>query len=93
MRHLLGTVLACSVLACATGCGDDPRDVVLQPDGPPPSATTGASTRPAPTTADAPTDSPTKPPTEGLEKLRVVGQVVEVGDCVVVRDDNGRPGR
>lgn len=84
MRHLLGTVLACSVLACVTGCGDDPRDVVLQPDGPAPSATTGAS---SPT--DSPTDSPTKPPTEGLEKLRVVGQVVEVGDCVVVRDDNG----
>lgn len=36
-----------------------------------------------------PTASPTTPPSEGLEKLRVVGEVVGVGDCVVVRDDHG----
>ncbi|MBS2940278.1 hypothetical protein KDN32_21290 [Nocardioides sp. J2M5] len=79
MRHLLGTALACSFLALTAGCGDEPRDAAPQPDGSP----TSTSRTPEPTA------SPTKPPSEGLEKLRVVGLVVEVGDCVVVRDDNG----
>lgn len=39
-------------------------------------------------TTPAPTSSTTTPPSEGLEKIRVVGQVIEDGDCVVVRDDN-----
>ncbi|GAA1912317.1 hypothetical protein [Nocardioides hwasunensis] len=43
-------------------------------------------------TTDPPTASPsagaTTPPSEGLQKIRVVGEVVQTGDCVVVRDDN-----
>lgn len=36
----------------------------------------------------SPSPSATTPPSEALQKIRVVGEVVEVGDCVVVRDDN-----
>ncbi len=35
-----------------------------------------------------PSASATTPPSEALQKVRVVGEVVEVGECVVVRDDN-----
>ncbi len=49
---------------------------------------TSSPTSPAPSTPPGPSGSATTPPSEGLEKLRVDGEVVQVGDCVVVEDDN-----
>lgn len=83
--HRLGIALACGVLALLTGCGtqdsggpaDSPSDGAGNPTREPPSAPTGQPTR-----------KPTVPPSGALQKVRVVGEVVQVGDCVVVEDDN-----
>ncbi|WP_110241785.1 DUF5818 domain-containing protein [Nocardioides gilvus] len=43
---------------------------------------------PRPTTS-TPTRSRTwTPPSEGKQKIRVSGEIIRTGDCVVVRDDN-----
>lgn len=91
MRHRLGTVLAAALtpaLLLTAGCGEqDSRP----PDG------SAAATDPAPPAAEptteptpepAPTTEPTTPPSGALEKTRVVGRVEDLGDCLVVRDDN-----
>ena len=77
--RLLSVLLAAAAVLSVAGCGDDGRDVVLQPDGPPPSSATTSTSR----------TSPTTPPSEALQKVRVTGQVIQDGDCVVVEDDNG----
>lgn len=89
MRHLLGTAFACALLVVTAGCGE-------QEGADAPGAVTDAPTTSTPTTSTpttGPTDPPdgqqTTPPSEGLQKTRVVGRVDEIGDCVVVRDDNG----
>lgn len=90
MRHLLGTVLTCVLLVPTAGCGQDGgQDSVAteSPTSSSPSPSTPESTMPSPT--DRPDGQQTTPPSEGLQKTRVVGQVAEIGDCVVVRDDNG----
>lgn len=90
MRHLLGTVLTCVLLVPTAGCGQDGgQDGVAteSPTSSSPSPSTPESTMPSPT--DRPDGQQTTPPSEGLQKTRVVGQVAEIGDCVVVRDDNG----
>lgn len=47
-------------------------------------------TTPTPTTTPTPDPTATTtPPSGALERIRVVGEVVSGGDCVVVRDDNG----
>lgn len=85
MRQI--SVLIVAAVLSVAGCGDEPRDVALQPDGPAP---TTATSEPVPSaTAPSGSTSPTTPPSEGLQKVRVVGQVVQDGDCVVVEDDNG----
>lgn len=76
--HVLALVALATLITA--GCGDAGG-----------SGGSGASASPTPTTtesASSPTSSPTTPPSEALQKLRVVGQVVETGECVVVRDDN-----
>lgn len=83
-RVLLALATALLVLF-ATGCGDEVGgaiDPVTEPTTP--SAPAEPSTVP-------PTKPPTgaiTPPSGALQKIRVIGDVVEVGDCVVVRDDN-----
>lgn len=49
---------------------------------------TGTATAATPTPTPDPTTT-TTPPSGALERIRVVGEVVSGGDCVVVRDDNG----
>lgn len=80
--RLLPVLLVVAAVLSVSGCGDDPRAVDLQPDGPPPRSATSPPNPTSPT-------SPTTPPSEGRQKVRVVGQVIQDGDCVVVEDDNG----
>ena len=74
---LLRSVAAAVLVLSVSGCGGGPD--VSAPD-----PTTSAG----PAEPTGPTSGITTPPSEGLQKVRVVGEVVEVGDCVVVRDDN-----
>jgi hypothetical protein len=91
--HRLGIALACGVLALLTACGDQnsggpadsPADGSGDPTQAPPSTTPGTPTG---TPTGKPTHEPTVPPSGALQKVRVVGVVVQVGDCVVVEDDN-----
>ncbi|PKH42212.1 hypothetical protein [Nocardioides alpinus] len=53
-----------------------------------PSSSTEPTAEPSTEPTTEPSTGTTTPPSEGLQKVRVVGQVVEDGDCVVVRDDN-----
>ena len=75
---LLGSVAAAVLVLSVSGCGGEPD---VSTSGP------GSSAGPAKPSTE-PTTGTTTPPSEGLQKVRVVGQVVEEGDCVVVRDDN-----
>ena len=79
MRRSLGTVIACSLLVAPTGCGTD------EGSNSPDRAAEPTST----STTTQPTTPPTKPPSEALEKVRIVGEVVQDDDCVAVEDDNG----
>lgn len=76
--HARTLLTLAALLALSTaGCGDQEQD--------------GSATEPVtkPTTrSSSPSSSPTTPPSEALQKIRVAGEVVEVGDCVVVRDDH-----
>lgn len=74
MRPITATAAALLLLLLGA-CGDPDR------------AARGTE-EPTPTPTATPTSGTTTPPSEGLEKIRVVGEVVQVGDCVVVRDDN-----
>lgn len=65
-----------------SGCGGGTDMSATDP--PTSGATSGAASGPT----GEPSTGTTTPPSEGLQKVRVVGEVVEVGDCVVVRDDN-----
>lgn len=90
---LASTTLAAAMLlgACGTQDGSG-RDTGTDPGGTTPGRSTSTTTPTStPTTAPStpPTDQPTTPPSGQLEKVRVVGRVTGVGDCVVVRDDNG----
>jgi len=87
---VLATVLATVVLALmVTGCGaGEPTAEVATDAG---GSSTPSPTSPEPTTLSQPTQptqGTTVPPSEGLEKVRVVGELVQVGDCTVVEDDN-----
>jgi hypothetical protein len=88
-RTLASTTFAAVMLlgACGTQDGSG-RDSGTDPDGTTPGRSTSTST-PTSTPTTTPTDQPTTPPSGQLEKVRVVGRVTGVGDCVVVRDDNG----
>lgn len=77
-RSIISSIATVVLVASASGC-DGGGDVSATDP-----ATTGTPTPPS----TEPSTSTTTPPSEGLEKIRVVGEVVEVGDCVVVRDDN-----
>ncbi|MDZ5661320.1 hypothetical protein SFC79_06030 [Nocardioides sp. S-58] len=85
------TAVASSVLLLAVALGacgeqdDAPTGSATEPTTDPTTEPTTEPTKPPPT---EPTAGTTTPPSEGLEKVRVVGEVVQVGDCVVVRDDN-----
>lgn len=83
---LVGAVLACAVLPLAAGCGD--QDSAGPADSPAGDATVAPSGTSAPAPTATPTREPTVPPSGALQKMRVVGEVVQVGDCVVVEDDN-----
>jgi hypothetical protein len=84
MRHLLGTIAACSLLVALASCGtDEGSEYPDLSDGPPPTSTT-----PSEPTSQS-TSQPPSTPSEALEKVRVVGEVVQDGDCVAVEDDNG----
>lgn len=78
MRHRLGTALACATLVVLTSCGSATA---------PPTST--RATPPTPTPTPTPTDAPTTPPSDAAQKIRVVGEVVQDGDCVAVEDDGG----
>jgi len=81
---LASTTLAAVVLLSACGTQDSSgREPRTDPDGPAPGRSSSTTT---PT--GTPTAEPTTPPSGQLEKVRVVGRVTGVGDCVVVRDDN-----
>ena len=82
-RHLPALALAALVCLATSGCGED--EDCCAPVEPRASQETPSA---LPTTPTEPTGGVTTPPSEGMERIRVVGQVVEVGDCVVVRDDN-----
>lgn len=70
-------------LLAAAGCGDQST--------PGPATPTESSETPG---TDRPTGQPPKttkttvPPSEGKQKIRVVGEITSIGDCVVLRDDN-----
>lgn len=94
MRHLLGTVLACALLVVTAGCGeqegaDAPGGATDAPTASTPTTSTPTTSTPTTSPSDRPDGQQTTPPSEGLQKTRVVGQVAQIGDCVVVRDDNG----
>ena len=89
MRRRTLLVLAVLLSLSIAGCGDpggSASDRGAEPTTPsvtPPSTTASPSSTASPSPTGA-----TTPPSGALEKVRVVGEVVEVGDCVVVRDDN-----
>ncbi|MCW2738797.1 hypothetical protein [Nocardioides sp.] len=72
-------VLVLLVAGCADGGGSTTAE---DPEGDTPRSSSPTTSSPPPT------PPPTTPPSDGLQKLRVVGEVVQVGDCVVVEDDN-----
>lgn len=82
MRPLTATTAALLLLLLGA-CGN--RDRAASGTEEPTVTPTATSSTP---TVTEPTATTTTPPSEGLEKIRVVGEVVQVGDCVVVRDDN-----
>ena len=85
---LASTTLAAVMLLSACGTQDGSgRESATDPDGTTPGRSSSTTT-PTSTPTDEPTDQPTTPPSGQLEKVRVVGRVTGVGDCVVVRDDN-----
>lgn len=92
-RLLAGLVV---VLVAGAGCGERTADGVPADAEPAPKNSDPAPTTTKPTTPLLPTrpskptapTKPTVPPSEGQQKIRVVGEITSVGDCVVVRDDN-----
>lgn len=78
---------AALALLTLTACGDDTTSSPVG-DRPSPEPTSAPPTS-APRTSrpPLPTRMPT-PPSEALQKIRVVGEVISIGDCVVLRDDN-----
>ncbi len=78
MHRTIVAVATVLLVLSVPGCGD--RDA-----GPTGADPTDESTKPtSPSTAHARSTAATTPPSEALEKIRVVGEVIEVGDCVVV---------
>ena len=88
LSTLLGSVAAAVLVLSVSGCGGG-SDVSATDPGSSPEPTTSAPAEPTTQPSPTPSTSATTPPSEGLQKVRVVGRVVQVGDCVVVRDDNG----
>jgi hypothetical protein len=94
-KPLLPVLLVGVLLGAAAGCGpaDAPDDGAATESVPPHDDTTptpNPTPTPSPTPATTPPASPrTTPPSEALQKVRVVGELVSVGECVSVRDDNG----
>ncbi|MGF9763481.1 hypothetical protein AAII07_50955 [Microvirga sp. 0TCS3.31] len=94
---LVSTTLAAVMLlgACGTqdgsgrASGTDPDGTTPGRSAPTTTPTSTPTTPPSTPPSTTPTDQPTTPPSGQLEKVRVVGRVTGVGDCVVVRDDNG----
>jgi len=83
-RLLPYLVLALLAVGCSAGDGRDrARDNATPDTG---TSVPPSTASPSPSTTTPP--SPTTPPSEALEKIRIVGEVVSTGDCVVVRDDN-----
>ncbi|MGN0064846.1 MAG: hypothetical protein ACI379_11435, partial [Nocardioides sp.] len=73
--------LAALLLLAVGGCGDeDPGTAGRTTPTPESTSTPPTSTR---------TNPPTTPPSGPAQKVRVTGEVVRTGDCVVVRDSNG----
>ncbi|WP_210650946.1 hypothetical protein [Nocardioides sp. SYSU D00065] len=84
MRRRTPPVLATALLALVvTGCGAGERATEVATD-----ARDLSTASLEPTTLSQPTQGTTVPPSEGLEKVRVVGEVAQVGNCTVVEDDN-----
>jgi hypothetical protein len=76
---LLGSVAAAVLVLSVSSCGGGSDMSATDPR---------TSAEPTVEPSMDPSAGTTTPPSEGLQKVRVVGQVVEDGDCVVVRDDN-----
>lgn len=77
----LAVTLTVLLSLSAAGCGDRGPDAsAVDPAAEPTTASPSGTT--------TPTAEPTTPPSEALQKVRVVGEVIEDGDCVLVRDDN-----
>ncbi len=83
-RHTCVAVATVLLVLSVAGCGD--RDASPTDASPTDTSPTDASPTDDPT--DEPSTAVTTPPSEALQKVRVVGEVIEVGDCVVVEDDN-----
>ena len=88
-KPLLPVLLLGVLLGATAGCGptDAPDDGSVSESVPP-----RDDAAPTPTLTPAatpPASPPTTPPSEALQKVRVVGELVSVGECVAVRDDNG----
>ena len=82
-------VLTAVLLTAACGTQDGGGTTASDSSAPGPDAGTGDPPSSPPSTPSSnPATPPTTPPSGQLEKVRVVGEVIGTGDCVVVRDDN-----
>jgi len=89
MRPRTVALLALLLAVSVSGCGDrEPSgsDPTTEPSATEP--TTQPTTQPPAEPTEEPTTGTTTPPSEALQKVRVVGEVVLIGDCLAVRDDN-----
>ncbi len=90
-RHTCVAVATVLLVLSVAGCGDrdaSPTDASPTDTSPTDDPTDESAEPSAPPSTDEPSTAVTTPPSEALQKVRVVGEVIEVGDCVVVEDDN-----
>ena len=81
-------VLTAVLLTAACGTQDGGGTAASDSSAPGHDAGTGSPPSTPSSSATPPTTPPTTPPSGQLAKVRVVGEVIGTGDCVVVRDDN-----